>query len=119
MMRAEAVGLADPVGELGRVVDQHLPLPCETERVHRARDAIGARGAREVDTDAVETRRHDFDERFVEAVFDVETGAFVEAPDRLKNEQFGHVFPFRQRCHIVSGGGVKSNPSPSRRRGDE
>ena len=95
MVRAETLRLADPVGELGRVVDEHLPFPCEAERVHRARDAVGPRSAREVDADAVEARGDDFGERFSEAVFDVETGAFVEAPDRLEDEQFGQRLSFQ------------------------
>ena len=95
VMRAEAVSFADPVGELARVMDEHLPLPCKAERVHDARDAVGACGAREIDPDAVEARRDDLAQRIVEAVFDVETGAFVEAPDRLKDEQCGQRLPFQ------------------------
>ena len=103
MMRAEPLCLADPMPELIGVVDEHLPLPRKAARVHDARDTVGARDAREVGPDAIEPRRDDPFERIIETAFDVEAGTLVEPPDRLKNEQLRHDFPFRQRCHIVVG----------------
>ncbi len=86
--------------------------------IHHARDAIGARGAREVDADAVEARGDDLGRALRRGGFRCRNRGICRGPRPTEERAIrAMVFPFRQRCHIVSGAGVNQWRRAPRRQG--